>query len=151
MTSEQEKFAIGLMRINPQDKQAVFGLALSIFPDNTSQALRVANEWPNDPEIKSYRESVLIDNEIEVLPTKADLCRSIWGKMHEPFTDAEQFSKLGKLYAEVRGFIEKPSTNINTNLQQVVNKVMIVRENGSNADWEAKLEAQQSKLLEDSK
>lgn len=124
-----------------------FKAALVVFPNNTARALRVANEWPNDPEVLSIKAEVLEDvGEMNLLPSKADLARSIWDKMQEEHTSVEDFTKLGKLYADVRGFIEKPQTNINNNVQNVSNRVMVVREKSNDADWERGLLEQQENL-----
>lgn len=124
-----------------------FKAALHLFPDNTSRALRVANEWPNDPEVVAAQAELLDeDGEISFLPTKAAFARKIWDRMEEERIAPEDFAKLGKLYADVRGFIEKPQTNINNNVNNVNNRVMIIRETGTDEDWEAKLRKQQEDL-----
>jgi len=144
--SEEElkaEFARLLLR-TPEDP---FKAALMLFPDNTSRALRVANEWPADPEVIAAQAAIVEDEgEMSFLPTKADLARSIWSRMQGDRICPEDFAKLGKLYAEVRGFIEKPQTNINTNVNNVTNRVMVVRESASDADWETKLRKQQEDL-----
>ncbi|WP_292414149.1 hypothetical protein [Methylophaga sp.] len=66
--------------------------------------------------------------------------------MQEERLSPEDYAKLGKLYADVRGFIEKPQTTINNNNNVTNNRVMVVRENGSDEDWEAKLRKQQDNL-----
>lgn len=124
-----------------------FKAALQLFPDNTSRALRVANEWPNDPEVMAAQADLLDeDGELSYLPTKADFARNLWDKMQEDRIAPEDYAKLGKLYADVRGFIEKPQTTINNNNNVTNNRVMVVRENGSDEDWEAKLRKQQEGL-----
>jgi len=124
-----------------------FKAALMLFPDNTNRALRVANDWPADPEVMAAQAALLEeDGELSFLPTKADFARKIWDKMDEERLAPEDFAKLGKLYADVRGFIEKPQTNINNNVNNVTNRVMVIRESESNDDWEAKLRKQQEDL-----
>ena len=133
-----------LLLKNPDDP---FKAALAVFPDNTSRALRVANEWPGDSEVLNFQaELIEEDGELSFLPTKADLARNIWDKMQSDRICADDYAKLGKLYADVRGFIEKPQTNINNNVNNVTNRVMVVRESASDADWEAKLRKQQEEL-----
>jgi hypothetical protein len=137
------KFARLLLK-EPSDP---FVIALKVFPSDTKKALRVANEWPADPEVLSLQEKAEEEEgELAFLPTKGQLCRGIWEKMHDKYTDADTYAKLSKVYAEVRGFIEKPQIAVNTNVQNVTNKVMIVRENGSDAEWERKLLEQQARL-----
>lgn len=62
------------------------------------------------------------------------------------YTDPDTYAKLAKVYAEVRGFIEKPQVAVTTNVQTITNKVMVVRESGSDAEWERKLAMQQASL-----
>jgi len=124
-----------------------FKAALQLFPDNTSRALRVANEWPTDSEVIAAQAELLEEGgELSFLPTKADFARHLWDKMQEERLSPEDYAKLGKLYADVRGFIEKPQTTINNNNNVTNNRVMVVRENGSDEDWEAKLRKQQDNL-----
>ncbi len=124
-----------------------FKAALQLFPDNTSRALRVANEWPTDPEVVAAQSELLEeDGELSFLPTKADLARNIWDRMQNERVSPDDYAKLGKLYADVRGFIEKPQTNVSVNNNVTNNRVMVVRENGTDEDWEAKLRKQQENL-----
>ena len=124
-----------------------FAVALKVFPGDTKKALRVANEWPSDPEVLALQESATeTEGELAFLPTKAKLAREVWDMMHDKYTDAATFAKLGKLYAEIMGLIEKPQVAVTTNVQQITNKVMIVRESVSDAEWERKLLAQQTAL-----
>jgi len=127
-----------------------FKAALELFPDNTNKALRVAHEWPQDPDVKAATEDLLYTDEaLDLLPTKAELAKSIWDKMHSPQLYTDDFTKLGKLYAEVRGFIEKPSTTIKNEVS-VAPSVMIVKESSSDTEWESKLKRQQIELLKTS-
>lgn len=124
-----------------------FAVALKVFPNDTKHALWVANNWPADPEVTDLQEKAEEDEgELAFLPTKGQLCRGIWDKMNDKYTDADTYAKLSKVYAEVRGFIEKPQVAVTTNVQNVTNKVMIVRETGSDIEWERKLALQQASL-----
>lgn len=137
------KFARLLLK-EPSDP---FAVALKVFPDDTKRSLWVANNWPADPEVLGLQEKATEDEgELAFLPTKGQLCRGIWEKMQDKYTDPDTYTKLAKVYAEVRGFIEKPQIAVNTNVQNVTNKVMIVRESGSDAEWERKLLEQQARL-----
>jgi len=139
----KEKFARLLLK-EPSDP---FAVALKVFPDDTKRALWVANNWPTDPEVLGLQEKATEDEgELAFLPTKGRLAREVWDMMHDKYTDAATFAKLGKLYAEIMGLIEKPQVAVTTNVQNVTNKVMIVRENGSDAEWERKLLEQQTRL-----
>ena len=139
----KEKFA----RLLLKEPGNAFAIALKVCPDDVKRAVQIANEWPNDPDVLDFQERIKGDEgENEFLPTKADLARETWNLMHDKYTDASQFAKLGKLYADLMGFIEKPKVEVNTNVQNVTNKVMIVREAVSDAEWERKLFTQQTAL-----
>ncbi len=144
MTDEQLKAEYAKLLLKITDP---FKAALQLFPDNTSRALRVANEWPTDPEVVAAQAAFLDeDGELSFLPTKADLARNIWDRMQNERICPDDYAKLGKLYADVRGFIEKPQSNVNVNNNVTNNRVMVVRENGTDEDWAAKLRKQQEKL-----
>lgn len=143
---EQKKaFAAALLK-SPDDP---FKAALDAFPEQTSFALRVAQTWPNDAEVKKLLQELRDSGaDLEALPTKADWLREIWDKARNT-VDPDDFQKLMKLYGDGRGFIEKPQTNINAQTAVVNSGVMIVPNHGSDADWEKKLAAQQEKLIAD--
>jgi hypothetical protein len=147
LTDEEYKveYARQLLK-TPKDP---FKAALVLFPNNTNRALRVANEWPQDIVVRNAQNE-LIENEGELafLPTKGELARSVWDRMQSEWVATDDFGKLGKLYADVMGFIEKQNTNVNVGVN-VSNRVMIVKDNGNDEQWEAKLQAQQAKLIEE--
>jgi hypothetical protein len=135
-------FAIELLK-NPAD---AFKAALQVFPDDTGLALRAAHTWPKDPFVLAEQVRITEDEgEAAFLPSKAELCRDIWARMKKDYISSEDYVKLAKLYAEVRSFIEKPNTNVNVAV--VTNKVMVVKDLGSNDEWEMKAERQQRELL----
>ena len=128
-------FALEFFR-NPSDP---FKIACALFPDNTSLALRVANEWPSDPFVLSCLDLLTVD----AMPTEVDLCGEVWRKMKMTY-DPKDFATLAKLYAEIRGFIKKQETaQVNV---QVNNKVMVVKDHGTDEEWESKLVRQQTAL-----
>jgi len=143
-TEAKEKFARLLLK-EPGDP---FVIALKLYPDDVKFAARIAVEWPRDPEVLAKRAELGMSvDENSFLPTKAQLARDTWELMHDKYTDPAAFARLGKLYAELMGYIEKPKVDVTTNVQQITNRVMIVRESVSDAEWERKLLAQQSGML----
>jgi len=132
-----------------------FKAAILLFPANTNRALWVANHWPHDPVVKEFQKSLLsASDELDFLPTKAELARDIWEKMKGVTTSEgrqiapspDEYSKLAKLYADVRGFIEKPQNN--QNITVVIPKAIEVPTHGTNAEWEAAAATQQRELLD---
>jgi hypothetical protein len=117
---------------------------------DVARAAWIANKWPLDPVvmmmIDEARES---GADLAALPTKADLARKVFaladtaGTMRA-FSEAE---RLYKLYAEVRGFVEKPAApSATVNIQH--NRVMMVRDCGTDADWESRTASQQKALID---
>lgn len=147
----EEKAAYAALLLRERDP---FKAALSLFPDNTNRALWVANHWPNDAEVKEEQARLIGEDEgASFLPSKVELARDIWQRMQGTTLPSgvtipptpEEYAKLAKLYADVRGFIEKPQTNVNvtTNVQRVVEVPVFQSEN----EWEAAAAKQQRELL----
>lgn len=151
--NEQElksAFAAELLK-TPNDP---FKAALAVFGADTGRALRAAHEWAKDPEVMAEQARLKGElGEMAFLPDKSELARVIWERMQGTTyangstipTTAEEFAKLAKLYAEVRGYIEKPTTNINNNVI-TANKVMVVKDHGDNDTWAKRLREQQKGL-----
>jgi len=141
----KEQF-VGFLLQNPDDP---FKAALGLFPEDTNRALRVAHEWPHDKYVQTAMKSRMSEgDDEELLPTKSELARKVWGKMNINGLEADEFAKLARLFGEIRGFIEKPSTTINANSQTLLQPVMVVTDKGTDDEWEEKLLKQQGKLLE---
>ena len=72
-----------------------------------------------------------------------------WERLEKvPEGDTEQYTKLGKLYAEVAGYIDRPAAAIvTTNIDQ--RKVIIQPADMSLEDWERKASEHQRKLIID--
>lgn len=138
---EKEKFANAFLEMKDPFKAALF--VFEGMP--TQKALKAATEWPNDPEVKGFIKAIKDKEEsIDTLATKKDLAQDIWDRMQNcRFPD--DYSKLAKLYAEVRGFIEKPDNKPVVTINQ--NRVMVVKDLGSPDDWQKKAEQQQRDLL----
>lgn len=124
-----------------------FPSALAIFPDNIQRAMHAAMQWPNDPEVLNILSELKGDvGEMGFLPTKADLGRLVWDMANNKSIETEDRLKAAKLYAEIRGFVEKPAQGPNVVVNQ--NRVMIVESHGNDDEWSAKL-AQQQRTLKD--
>lgn len=144
MTDLEEKTAFAAQLLKTPTEP--FKAALLVFPFDTGRALRIANEWPNDPDVLAAIAQLNEDyGELAFLPTKADVCREIWSTALQERIPVEDKTKLLKLYAEVRGFVEKPNQSVNVNVND--NKVMVIRDQGTNEEWENKAAKQQAGLL----
>lgn len=143
---DPEKAAYAALLLSESDP---FKAALTLFPNpsDLGKALRIAQEWAKDPLVIAEKERLNSDEcRLEQLPGKSDLALAIWNRLNHKHTDNEDFAKLAKLYADMRGYIAKPETNINVHAN-VDNRVMRIKDLGSDKDWEAKAERQQRELL----
>lgn len=151
----EEKAAYAALLLKERDP---FKAALQLFPDNTNRALWVANHWPIDTEVKAEQVRLMgEDDGSSFLPSKAELARDIWQRMQGTTLASgvtipptpEEYAKLAKLYADVRGFIEKPQTNVNvtTNVQRVVEMPVFQDEDA----WEAAAAKQQRESLQNAR
>lgn len=139
---EKEQFAKFLLEVADP-----FKAALQLFTEQSDlhKALKVATEWPHDKDVKNFIKKIKENEDsIDTLPSKKELAQSIWEKM-EVCKYPKDYAKLAKLYAEVRGFIEKPDNKPIVNINQ--NRVMVVKDLGTAEDWENKAAKQQRDLL----
>lgn len=138
----KDAFANALLRTADPWKAACI-----VFGNDTARALECSQSWPSDLYVLS-RQAELLDTmgEDAFLPTKAMTLRRIW-ETAESSTDRKDKIAAFKLYAEVRGYIEKPGDKININNHITSNRVMIVKDHGSNEDWENTAANQQMKLV----
>lgn len=138
----KKAFALALLK-NPNDP---FGAALKVFPRDTGYCLRIAQFWPNDEVVLAEQNRLQSENdEMHFLPGKAELARQVWNRVSAENVSHDDFVKLAKLYADVRGFIAKDQPQVSVNVDN--RRVMVVKDLGSDEDWEAKAERQQRELL----
>lgn len=134
------KFAASLLR-HPQDYDA----AAFAVTDDTGLALQIARLWPDDPVVKGEQERLLLGGEgRSFLPTKEVQARRVYDEATSQKNTTDDRLKAHRLYAELMSYIEKPiATNVNILNQQ---NVMVVKDHGSDEDWEKGLQKQQRTL-----
>ncbi len=138
---EKQKFAEALLELCDPFKAALH--VCEGMP--TQKALKMATEWPADIEVKGFIKAIKDkESSIDTLPDKKDLAEAVWLKM-ENCRFPEDFAKLAKLYAEVRGFIEKPDNKPIVTINQ--NRVMVIKDFGNEDQWQAAADKQQRDLL----
>ena len=124
-----------------------FSIALKLFGSDTGGALRAAQEWPGDLDVIAYQKELIeLEGEEAFLPSKSEALRLVW-KMAEgkQACSTEQLTAM-KLYAEMRSFIPKVAVAPVT-VQQ--NSVMVIRDHGSDEDWQAAAMAHQRRIKAD--
>lgn len=118
---------------------------LAMYPGNTNIALGLSSRLMKHPDIKVAIDAAKADA-INTLPTKAEYAIKLWERMVGADTD-DSYQKLAKLYADVRGFIDKPvDTNIQ-NVTVVTPRCIEMPTHGSDDDWERKAAEQQTALM----
>lgn len=142
---QKKKFALEYLK-NPNEP---FKAGVAVFGDDTSKALVASTRWVKDPDVLAYMEEAKEEmGDMHFLPTKADLARIAWDLGNDTNRHVDDRLKALRLYADVRGFIEKQGTIINNNVL-TNNKVMLIKDHGTPDAWEQKLAEQQAKLIED--
>lgn len=110
----------------------------------TSQALRVHKLWANDPIV--INEVNRINSALEegdVGLSKNDFLRKVLDT-HKELKDGKDKIAALRLYAEVRGFLKKDE---GVTVNNVINKVMVVQNKGTDDEWGMRLRNQQLNLI----
>jgi hypothetical protein len=146
----KRRFAVELLRT----PTAPFEAAQRTFPGNITLAIFKSVSWPQDPEVLQYiNELTETRAPLDLLPTKDALGRAVFDLVHDMGRKMDVKERLAgyRLYGEIMGFIDKKGENaggVNVSVQNNIgNKVMIVKDHGTDDDWEAKLLAQQENLV----
>ena len=122
-----------------------FMSALKIWPNNNGYCASVAASWKNDPEVLAIVEAAKQASKAKV-PTKEELALELYEKAKS--MEDEDYIKTTRLVADMLGYMPKAGDN-NISISNVVNeRVMVVKDKGSDEEWEAKLARQQAKLIE---
>lgn len=132
-----------------EDGFSPFVAAMRLWPNDVSLASVVQSTWPADPFVEAVRERIQAEKKAKTEPAgKSAQIMRITNRL-DRLTD-DNYLKAERLIAEMSGHIEKaapPSVNID-NRQQVVERVLVVRDHGTDDEWETKMMAQQNKLIE---
>ncbi len=124
-----------------------FKAALAVFGVDTGSALRAAQEWPKDGFVIAEQARLQAEGfevyKPEELRNKliTELLKIVENEKAYADDKIKAADQIGKLKA----LHPKQETNINNNVI-TANKVMLVRDHGSNEDWEHKLREQQRSL-----
>ena len=123
--------------------------ALRVEPHDVATRLFLLTECPTDPIVLNEMDRLIAERgHAAFLPDKHALAAAIFERANKSKSADDAFKGF-KLYADVMGYIEKPGTTINNNSVTDNRSVVVVRDFGSDDDWERKLVAQQTRLIED--
>jgi len=151
----KKKFAYELLKA-PKDSLKIARELLTTPNDisniyNVGKALKISQLWPVDPVVIAEKEKLLRDNGAKhFLPSKEEFAREVLDVARSA-GDFDTKHKFFKLYAESQGFIEKPTTNITSNTQNISNRVMVMPAPTEDSHWEKQLLVQQQSLINDAK
>lgn len=136
------KYAEALLR----EPDNAFKAACTVFGSDTGRALYAASKWLND-EFVLHEKSRLLQGKgaRSFLPTKEDYARELWTLATNERTPIEDRTRLFSLFGDAMGYREAPSKNTG-GITINNNKVLLVRDFGNDAAWEAKAAAQQHQL-----
>lgn len=119
-----------------------------IFPKENAKAIQAAETWISDPIVEHECERLKRkDEDISAtkLPSKDEYAKFLWKSAKSAKTSDEKW-KFAKLFAETKGFLEKPIDSTAEKQEIPVNKVMVVPSAGNRKDWEDEISDQQDNL-----
>lgn len=123
--------------------------AQRVSPHDIPMRLTLLNDGPGDPDVIAEMDRIVAERgHASFLPDKNALAAAIFEAAGKCKADDDKL-KAYKLYADVMGYIEKPGTVVNNNNLVDNRSVVVVKDFGSDDDWERKLQAQQRRLIED--
>ena len=142
--AKKEEFAEHFLR-SPDN---AFAVACIVYPNDTGKALRIATEWPNDPQIKTLMQSLQdAAEEFAYHPTKEQFARTLLNNAELLLSsDPQTAHKYHDSYRKMRW----PDAAVSISDNRVVNNVLVVKDHGTPDQWEEKLVRQQRRLKEDS-
>lgn len=145
-------FAIELLK-DPRDP---LGAATIALDGDEVTAMKVYMEWANDTDVEDYQRKHLSLSSREgqfneKLPEKEAYAKAVYELANDGKVDYDTRYKYHKLYGDVQGFIQKPETTTNVQINQSQSRVMIVKDHGSDEDWEESLSKQQDQLTIEAK
>lgn len=145
---EQLKKAFALAWLYEPD--SAYAAALKVFGPDTGCALWVADHWQTDPIVTEEKKRLLKEHgSLYFLPDKTQIAREVYNIAKDDKKSGSERLQFYKLYSDLLGFIEPKVMNNNG----VINnnqgaKVMVVKDHGTNEQWEDRAKGQQKALQE---
>lgn len=141
----KERFAVAWLKCGDP-----VNAAWQVFPIATMGWERsyIASHWTKDADVLAARErhAETTSSPGDLLPAKEAFARKI---LDDCATwEPDDKVKAWKLYADIMGLIDKPAATTIHNNPTIQNRVMVIKDFGTDAEWEAKLRDQQQRLIE---
>ncbi len=151
MTVEEYKTAFAFeMLKNPGDALRAITVVLGV-DHSPSERMRLSQTWVTDEFVVQETARLLEEfGEDHFLPSKAEVARLVYRRAVEAQMDHRDFHDLIELYCKVRGLIERPAIAPSANITTTTNttNVMVIKDTGTNEEWQKGLEEQQRLLIE---
>lgn len=149
-SAKKKLFAARLLQVDISNAQEIFRVAMEFAPPGDyGAALLIQRNWTNDVEV--IEEKIRLVNEGLVVDEKDVIKKKLIDRLmtivDDPKAWHDDVIKASKEIASISGITDENKTIVNNNNQTfVTNKVMVVKDHGSDEAWEAKLFAQQEAL-----
>lgn len=147
----KKKFA-ALCRVRPDSNEGRFEAACLVFPDqeDTQLALKAMNEWRYDPIVIQEMATLAAAEEKTELPSREQQARDVYRLASDNTKGIDDRLKAHKLYADLMGFVQKPTDNSGSNVYIDNRRVMVMPSPANSADeWEATAKKHQAGLVID--
>lgn len=146
ITQRKMKFAAELCRSLSDPYKAALR-AFGDTPDNRAYCLQISMEWADDPDVRAEVKRLYEERGEEDFSVPRELfAQEVYEFAKKDYLEPEDRIKALKLYAEIRGFVQKPGTVINNSVDNR-RAVLVVPRSESEDEWEQRLMAQQARLV----
>lgn len=141
-----------------EERREAFAFAYLRNPDNPSAAAReiekhpgraywIFQNWAFDETVLALMGKTVAElGPKATIPTKEEFASKLFRDANE-IGDPEIRLDYMELFAKVMGYVEKPGTIVNNNVL-TSNRVLLMPSSASSEEWEAKLKAQQTRLID---
>lgn len=124
-----------------------FECGKKIFPDNTGYACMAAVQWKNDSVVVEEMERLAAETPIEnLVATKQEAMQNAWLMANNTSINPKERVAALRLFAEMAEYMPEKTSVKNVQKNEVINRVMMVKDHGEDEEWAEKVSEQQRKL-----
>ena len=136
-------FARALFR----DPGNLFNAAMEAWEGDAGQACNHTLLWKNDPDVLAEIKLLNSRPLEEVIASKNQTALLAWDLANDEMAPVKERVLALRLYSEINNFLPKNDNKANASINLQTNKVMVVKDHGSDQNWETKAALQQAKLI----